>query len=86
MPHEVLAIVMEYLDSTKDDAVIDAWHLLAKWCLLALQIDSQGDSWLAFAINAVTEGDDKYLGNWIEQWLKATMGTWSQRGPLMGGG
>jgi hypothetical protein len=24
MPHEVLAIVMKYLDSTKDDAVIDA--------------------------------------------------------------
>ncbi len=44
MPHEVLAIVMEYLDSTKDNAVIDAWQLVAKWCLLASQMDSQGDS------------------------------------------
>ncbi len=33
-------IVMEYLDSTEDDAVIDAWQIVAKWYLLALQMDS----------------------------------------------
>jgi hypothetical protein len=86
MPHEVLTIVMEYLDLAKDDAVIDTWKLVAKWCLLALQVDSQGDSWLAFAVNAVTEGDDEYLGKWIKQRLNATMGTRSQRGPLVEGG
>jgi hypothetical protein len=49
-------------------------------------MDSQGDSWLAFAINAVTEGNDEYLGKWIEQRLDATLGTRPQRGPLVGGG
>ncbi len=78
--------MMEYLDSTKDDVVIEARQLVAKWCLLASQIDSQGDSWLAFAINAITEGDDEYLGKWIEQQLGATIGTQPQRGPLAGGG
>ncbi len=56
MPHEVLTIVMAYIDSAKDNAVIDAWQLVAKWCLLASQMDGQGESWLAFAVNAVTEG------------------------------
>jgi hypothetical protein len=84
MPHEVLALVLAYLDSTKDDTNIDAWQLVPKWCMLALQMDCQGDSWLEFAVNAVTEGDDKYLGKWIKQWLNATMGTGPQRGPLAG--
>jgi hypothetical protein len=30
MPHEVLMIVMEHLDSAKEDAVIDAWQLVPK--------------------------------------------------------
>jgi hypothetical protein len=42
--------------------------------------------WLAFAVSVVTEGDDKYLGKWIEQKLNATMGTRPQRGPLAEGG
>jgi hypothetical protein len=86
MLHEVLAIVMDYLDSNKDDVVIDPWQLVAKWCLLASQMDSQGDSWLAFAIDAVTDGDNGYLEKWIKQWLDATKGTRPQRGPLVGGG
>jgi hypothetical protein len=85
MPHEVLTIVMEYIDLAEDDAVIDAWKLVAKWCLLASQMDGQGDSWLAFAVDAVTEGDGEYLGKWIEQWLDATMSTRPQRGPLAEG-
>jgi hypothetical protein len=49
-------------------------------------MDGQGDSWLAFAVNAVTEGDEKYLGKWIKQRLDTTMGTRPQRGALMVGG
>jgi hypothetical protein len=30
IPQEVLAIVLAYLDSIKDDAVIDVWQLVAK--------------------------------------------------------
>ncbi len=41
---------------------------------------------ISMGTTAVTEGDDKYLGKWIEQWLNATMGTRRQRGPLVGGG
>jgi hypothetical protein len=52
--------------------------------MLALQMDSQGESWLSFAIDSVTEQDNKYLGKWIKQRLNATMGTQSQRGPLVG--
>jgi hypothetical protein len=59
MPHEVLAMVMEYLDSTKDDAVIDAWQLVAKWCLLASQ------TWLAMSgfvsIGSTTQTTDIFL-------------------------
>ncbi len=62
MPHEVLAIVLAYLDLTKDNAVIEAQQLVTKWCMLMSQMHSQGDSWLAFAVNMVTEGDDEYLG------------------------
>jgi hypothetical protein len=43
MLHEVLTIVMEYIDSANDDALIDAWQLVTKWCLLASQMDGQGD-------------------------------------------
>jgi hypothetical protein len=46
-------------------------------------MDSQGDSWILFAIKGVTEGDNKYPSKWIEQWLDETMGTRPQLGPHM---
>ncbi len=51
----------------------DKWELVLNWCLMAAQPDSKGDSLVAFAVDAVTEGGDKYLGRWIEQRLDSTM-------------
>jgi hypothetical protein len=58
MPHKVLALVLAHLEPNKNDAITDAWQLVARWCMLASQMDTQGDSWLSFAANTVTEGDD----------------------------
>ena len=41
---------------------------------MAAQADQQGDSIVAFAVEAVTENDDAYFGQWMENRLDGTMG------------
>ncbi len=69
MPHKVLVLVIKHLEPNQDQSVANATKLIAMWCLLAARKDSQGDSWVLFAIGAITEGNDKYLAIWIKQHL-----------------
>ena len=41
---------------------------------MAVQANQQGDSIVAFAVDAVTENDDAYFGQWVENCLDSTMG------------
>jgi hypothetical protein len=41
---------------------------------MASQADKDGESLLSFAIKAITEVEDEYLGRWLEQRLDTTMG------------
>ncbi len=68
MPHEVLAIMMKHLEKTRaTDKQGKALDLVAKWCVMAAQTDAQGDSLVSFTVKAVTEGDDSYFKQWVEQ-------------------
>jgi hypothetical protein len=60
-----------------------------QWCVVAAQWDPQGDSLVSFSAKAITEGDDAYFGQWMENRLDGTMGkrplTKGRRGaPLAG--
>jgi hypothetical protein len=66
MPHEILRIVVTHLKEVNDAAYADAWGTLATWCYMASQADKDGESLLAFAIEAITEVEDKYLGRWLD--------------------
>jgi hypothetical protein len=77
MPLEVLALVLEYLKNGPEDqaqATDNPWQLIGMWCVMAAQKDSQGDSLVSFSIKTITEGDDAYFGQWMENWLDSTMG------------
>ena len=41
---------------------------------MAAQADQQGDSIVAFAVDAVTENNDVYFGQWVESCLNSIMG------------
>jgi hypothetical protein len=75
MPHEVLKLVMVHLENVNNNVVVAAWSLIAKWCLVVAQRDPSGDSWVAFSVKAITEGEDKDLSRWLEQCLSSTLGT-----------
>jgi hypothetical protein len=74
MPHEVLKLVMAHLKHANKDVVVAAWSLIAKWCLMAAQRGASGDSWIAFSVKAITEGEDKDLSRWLKQCLSSTLG------------
>ncbi len=61
MPHEVRKLVMAHLKHVNNNVVIAAWSLIAKWCLMAVQRDASGDSWVAFSVKAITDGEDDGL-------------------------
>ena len=85
MPHEVLAIVMKHLEETR--ATHDqgkAWNLVAKWCIVVAQKDAQWESLVLFTVKAVTEGDDSYFKEWVEQQLNTMMGLQSAQ-EMLGG-
>jgi hypothetical protein len=64
MLHEVLAILMKYLKKTGATNVQGkAWDLVAKWCIMEAQEDAQGDSFMLFTFEAVTEGPSKQRGS-----------------------
>jgi hypothetical protein len=77
MPHEVLALVLEYLENGPGDqaqATENPWQLIVMWHIMVAQQDSQGDSLVSFSVEAITEGDDAYFSQWMENWLDSTMG------------
>jgi hypothetical protein len=68
MPHEVLAIMMKHLKKTgATDKQGKALDLVSKWCIVVAQTDAQGDSLVSFTVKVVTEGDDSYFEQWVEQ-------------------
>ena len=77
MPHEVLTIVLKLVENSSPDqskAAAEAWKLVVMWCVMAAQADQQGDSLVAFAVDAVMENNDAYFGQWVENRLDSTMG------------
>jgi hypothetical protein len=43
-------------------------------------MNTSGNSHLSLAVEAVTEGDDDYFGQWIDQWLDSTFGPHTGKG------
>jgi len=74
MPYEILCIVVTHLEADNTAAYADAWATISHWCILASQDTTVGESLVSFAIEAITEVEDKYLGKWLEQQLNTTMG------------
>ncbi len=83
MPHEIHALVVTLTSEAEDASTAGQnWSLVSKWGLMAAQKETtNGNSLVALAVNAVMEGDDEYLGRWLEQRLDTTMGprpmTWT---------
>ena len=78
MPHEVLNLIMSHVErSPKDKAaeIAQAWHLLVQWCVVAAQHDGQGNSLVAFSMDAITKTDDTCFCQWAETRIDGTMGT-----------
>ncbi len=82
MLHEVLKLVMAHLESVNNDVVVTAWALIAKWCLMAAQQVVSGDSWVAFSVKAITEGEDEDLSRWLRQRLSSNLGAGLTTGSL----
>jgi hypothetical protein len=85
MPHEVLAMLMKHLEETgATNEQGKAWDLVVKWCVMAAQKDVQGDSLVLSTVKEVTEGDDSYFEQWVEQQLNPAMGVRPAQEPLGG--
>ena len=86
MPHEILAIVPKLVENSSRDqdqaAAEEAWKAAVMWCVMAAQANQQGDSIVAFAVDAVTDNDDAYFGQWVKNRLNCTMG----KQPIADGG
>ena len=52
--------------------------------MVAAQPDAQGDSLVAFSVEAITEGDNEEFGRWVEQRLVSTLGRKSAQGGTLG--
>jgi hypothetical protein len=77
MPHEVLRLVLDHIESSPGEQTQQAsspWELVVQWCIVEAQHDAQGDSLVSFSVEAITEGDDAYFGQWVEQRLDGTLG------------
>ncbi len=78
MPHKVLSMILEHVEPLADTAaegVGQAWQLAIQWCVVAAQGDNQGDSHVAYSVDAITETDDAAFCQWTETRLDGTMGT-----------
>jgi hypothetical protein len=83
MPHKVLQLVLQYVKSIQNNNTgryTTAWELVIQWCVVAAQPDAQGDSLVAFSVEAITEEDDAEFGQWVEQRLDSTLGKKAQHG------
>jgi hypothetical protein len=68
MPHKIRDLIMALICEAANVAqAIAAWDLIVSWCILAAQQDMNGNSLLGLPVDAVMEGDDKYLAKWIGQ-------------------
>ena len=76
MPHEVLSMVMTHVESLADEPqeLVQAWQMAIQWCVVVAQHDTQGDSLVAFNIEAITETDDDNFSRWAERRIDGTMG------------
>jgi hypothetical protein len=77
MPHEILKLVLVHIESCQGDQnqqPSTSWGLIVKWCVVALQHDAQGESLVAFSVEAIMEGDEAYFKQWVEQCLDGTLG------------
>ena len=74
MPYEVLRFVYHHLNEVNTQECANGWATVVAWCILAAQGNANGESLVAFSIEAITEVEDDYLGKWLEQWLDTTMG------------
>jgi hypothetical protein len=76
MPHKILQLVLTYLELNQEgqnQQTNTAWELVVKWCVVATQQDSQGDSLVSFSVEAITEGDNADFGQWVKQRLDGTL-------------
>ncbi len=66
MPHDILTIVLKLIENNYPDqdqtTAAEARKLVVIGCVMAAQADKNGDSIVAFAVEAVTENDDPYFG------------------------
>ena len=61
-------MIMKHLEETgSTNEQGKAWDLVVKWCVVVTQTDAQEDSLMLFTVEAVTEGDDSYFEQWMEQ-------------------
>jgi hypothetical protein len=78
MPHNVLSLIIEHVKLKVDTVATEAgqaWQLAVQWCIVAAQQDTQGDSLVAYSIDAVAETDNKKaFCKWAETRLDGTMG------------
>jgi hypothetical protein len=75
MPHDIHALTVAIVTNSPDvEKACTDWELVLSWCLMALQMNTSGNSHLSLAVEAVTEGDDNYFGRWINQRLDSTFG------------
>ena len=84
MPYEVLRFIMTHLEEVNTQEYADSWATVAAWCVLASQGNTTGDSLMSFSIEAITEVEDDYLGQWLERRLDTTMGPRPQGGGTTG--
>ena len=80
MPYEVLRFVYHHLNEVNTQECANGWATVVAWCILAAQGNANGESLVAFSIEAITEVEDEYLGKWLEQRLDTTMGPRPQAG------
>jgi hypothetical protein len=87
MPHKILTLILKHVKNVHTDqeqATVNTWQLVMRWCVMAAQKDQQGDSFVLFSIEAIMEGDDAYFGQWMENPLDSTIGTWPETEPHTG--
>ena len=88
MPHEIPNLIMSHVERSPEDQaaeIAQAWHLLVQWCVVAAQHNGQGDSLVAFSVDAITKMDDACFCQWAETRINGTMGTrpTTLRGPTI---
>ncbi len=81
MPHDIHALTVAIVTSLPNvEKARTEWELVLSWCLMALQMKTSGNSHLSLAVEAVTEGDDNYFVQWIDQRLDSMFGPRTGKG------